>query len=1026
MSKSQIVSVQASAGSGKTYNLAKRYIHLLFNSDENINIKNIIAVTFTNKATVEMKYRVINYLKKAALEEDSNGFFDDLKLSKQKIAKKSKAILNMILTCYDSFNISTIDSFKNRILKSCAMSIDISPNFIIEQDYSDNLMFSLESFLQKTKKSDNLKSIALKCVSQYLMKDSGWLPKESIYGEILKIFNKSGNSGKDIFCINDINFRDEVYSMAEAIEKKVIDFSKFLIELKLNAHYGKAVSKVFEIGAKLFFSASTIPKRFKYDELEYLKNSQKSQEAENIWHEIHNDICSLCQFYVENYYGIYSQIYSEVSLEFDKQSKKDGVVYLNEINKKIVNYFENDNNIMPEIYYKLSEKYKHFLIDEFQDTSTVQWAGIKRFIEESLAGGGSFFFVGDVKQAIYSFRGGKSELFDSITNEFSSAEIEKKYLNQNFRTRKVIVDFNNKIFSLENIKKLFNSFCECEKEKIETDFTKMIEAYDFSQQKSQEDCGYVEINTIDKDCDDIDEAIKQKFISCVLQISERFNTRDIAVLCRSNEEILKVSLWLLENNYEVESQQTLNIKNNSFIKQIVSVLMFINSPIDSLSFSSFLFSEIFSKASGISNEKMAEFIFGCKLDIKSKTLYKVFREKYKDIWNEYFEELFVKAGFIPIYELTLSILDKFNIVNFPEGEAFIVRFLEIIKDFETQKPGLKNFLEYFKSLSDDKSELYIKNSFGNGIKVMTVHKSKGLEFPVVIVPYLKLSSESIRNPYFDDFDEKIKLLNITKELADFSPNARKVYEKEKLNSLLGELNVLYVSMTRSKYEFYGIVPPKAKQSNNLIPTLFDGENFSLGQKQKYLSHCYKKEDVIYYSYVSAGYRDINKYPIISKRNSFDITETRKKGTILHYTLSKIITVKDGNIEDIIKDSLKFTEVKFPFEDVSFVRDKLKRLFSSKEILEIFSYEKDRVFNEKEIVDLYGKSYRIDKLIVSDHSFTVIDFKSSNYDEEENKKQLENYVLLMSEIYPDKKAFAYILDIGKNSLVKYVINNKCSY
>jgi ATP-dependent exoDNAse (exonuclease V) beta subunit len=1015
MSKSQIISVQASAGSGKTYNLAKRYIYLLFNSDENINIKNIIAVTFTNKATLEMKYRVINYLKKAALEEDSSGFFDDLKLSKQEIAKKSKTILNMILSCYDSFHISTIDSFKNRILKSCAMSINISPNFIIEQDYSDTLMLSLENFLQKTKRSDNLKSIALRCVSQYLMRDSGWLPKESIYGEILKIFNKSGNSGKDIFCINDINFRNKVYSMAKAIEKKVVDFSKFLIKLKLNVHYGKAVSKVFETGAKLFLSASTIPQKFKYDDLEYLKNSQKSQEAENIWHEIHNDICSLCQFYVENYYSIYSQIYSEVSLEFDKQSKKDGVVYLNEINKKIVNYFEDDSNIMPEIYYKLSEKYKHFLIDEFQDTSTLQWTGIKRFIEESLAGGGSFFFVGDVKQAIYSFRGGRSELFDSITNEFSSAEIEKKYLNQNFRTRKVIVDFNNKIFSLENIKKFFNSFCE--KEKIETDFRKMIEVYDFSQQESQKDGGYVEINTIDKDCDDIDEEIKQRFISYILQISERFNPRDIAVLCRSNGEILKVSLWLLENNYEVESPQTLNIKNNSFIKQIVSLLMFINSPIDSLSFSSFLLGEIFSKASGISNEKIAEFIFDCKLDIKSKTLYKVFREKYKDIWNEYFEGFFIKAGFIPTYELTLSILDKFNIGNFHEEKAFIVRFLEMIKDFETQKPGLKNFLEYFKSLSNDKSELYIKNSFGNGIKVMTVHKSKGLEFPVVIVPYLKLSSESIRNPYFDDFGEKIKLLNITKDLADFSPNARKVYEKEKLNSLLGELNVLYVSMTRSKYEFYGIVPPKTKQSNNLITTLFGGEKFSLGQKQKYLSEYYKKEDVIYDSYISAGYKDINKYPIISKRNSFDITEIRKKGAILHYALSKIITVKDENIEDIIKASLKFTERRFPFEDVSFVKEKLKQLFSSQEILEVFSYEKDRVFNEKEIVDLYGKSYRIDKLIVSDDSFTVIDFKSSNYDEEENKKQLETYVLLVSEIYPDKKAFAYIVDIDKNSLVK---------
>ncbi|MDR2645021.1 MAG: UvrD-helicase domain-containing protein [Endomicrobium sp.] len=1015
MNKSQIISVQASAGSGKTYNLARRYIYLLFNSDETVNIKNIIAVTFTNKAAVEMKYRVINYLKKAALEKDSGDFFDDLKLSKQEIAQKSKVILKTILSCYDNFNISTIDSFKNRILKSCAISIDISPNFIIEQDYSDNLMFALENFLQKTQKSASLKNIALKCVSQYLMKDSGWLPKENIYGEILKIFNKSGNSGKDIICVNETNFRTEVDFKSEAIVKKVKNFSKFLLKLKLNAYYCKAIAKVLETGKKLFISVHNIPARFKYESLEYLKDSPKSDEAENMWHEIRKDICDLCGFQVENYYGIYSQIYLEVVLEFDKRSKKDGVVYLNEINKKTVKYFGSNDNIMPEIYYRLSEKYKHFLIDEFQDTSIVQWVGIKRFLEESLAGGGSFFFVGDVKQAIYSFRGGNSELFKSAPNEFSSAEIEKRYLNKNFRTGKVIVDFNNKIFSSDNIKRFFNYFCA--KEKIELDFAKIIEPYTFSRQEAQKDGGYVEINTVGKDCQDIDEDIKQKFISCVSQATKRFKSGDIAVLCRSNDEILKISLWLLENNYEVESPQTLNIRNNSFIKQIVSLLMFIDSPIDDLSFSSFLLSEIFSKASDIPSEEIAKFIFDCKSEVKAKTLYKVFREKYRDLWNKYFEEFFIKAGFVPTYELTLSILKKFNVADFCETKVFIMSFLELIKDFETQKYGLKNFLEYFKRIDDDKDELYVKNSFGNGIKVMTVHKSKGLEFPVVIVPYLKLSSESVRNPYFDDSGEKIKLLNITESLSVFSPTARKIYEREKLNSLLEELNVLYVSMTRSKYEFYGIVPPKAKQSNNLIPRLFDGETFLLGSKQKYAISDNLEENLILDSYSSSGYTDMYKYFPVSKKDVFDITEARKKGTIIHYALSTIITFKDKSINDVIKEAMFFSQRRFPFENVDFIKENLKNLFSSKEILEMFSYEKDETFNEKEIVNSSGESFRIDKLIVSRDKFIILDFKSSSYDEEENKKQLENYVFLVSEIYPDKEAFAYIVDIDKNSLVK---------
>ncbi|MDR2437637.1 MAG: UvrD-helicase domain-containing protein [Endomicrobium sp.] len=1014
MSIPQIISVQASAGSGKTYSLAKRYIYLLFNGDENISIKNIIAVTFTNKAAIEMKRRVISYLKKAVLQKDCGGFFDDLNLSKEEIAKKSLVVLKEILFCYDNFNISTIDSFKNRILKSCAMSIDISPNFTIEQDYSDNLFFALEVFLQKTRESKVLKDIALKYVSQYLMKDSGWLPKESMYGEILKIFNKSANLGKDIFCSNNVNFSNEVFSAAESIVNKIKDFSKLILKLKLNANYYKGVDKVFETGTKLFIAADNIPTRFKYKNLEYLKGSPKSNKAESLWYEIHKDICALCEFYINNYYGIYSQIYSEVISEFDKQSKKNGVIYLNEINKKTVNYFENENNIIPEIYYRLSEKYKHFLIDEFQDTNVVQWSGIKRFLEESLAGGGTFFFVGDVKQAIYSFRGGNPELFDSAANEFSQAKIEKKYLNQNFRTGKVIVEFNNKIFSKENIKKFFNYFCR--KEKVEYDYTNMIQAYSFSKQKAQKGGGYVEISTICKDANDVDEEIKHKFVSCISQITDRYKCGDIAVLCRSNEEILKVSLWLLENNYEVESPQTLNIRNNDTIKQIISLLMFINSPIDVLSFSSFLMGDIFSKASGISNEEVTKFIFDSKSDVKKKTLYKAFREKYESLWNEYFEEFFVKAGFIPVYELILSIIEKFNVVaKFCDSKSFVSHFLELTKDFENQKPGLKNFLEYFNNLDDEKSELYIKNSFGNGIKVMTVHKAKGLEFPVVIVPHLKLSTDHIKNPYFDDSEGKIRLLNITKNLSEFSLKTKEIYEREKLNSLLGELNVLYVSMTRSEYEFYAIIPPKAKQSNNLIPQLFDGENFSIGHKQEeYVGHN-MGDNFIEDSYTSDGYKDIYKH--VSKKIVFDITQARRKGTIVHYALSKIVTVRDKNINDVINEAMFFTKRKFPFEGVEFVKESLKKLFSSKEILEIFLCEKDKVFNEKEIVDSSGQSYRIDKLIVDNDRFVILDFKSSIYDEDENKEQLKNYIFLLTEIYPKKKAFAYIVDINKSLLVK---------
>ena len=1022
MNKSQIISMQASAGSGKTYNLAKRYIYLLLGPNKETSIKNIIAVTFTNKAAVEMKCRVLNYLKKAALFLDTGDFFDDLKLTKTEISQKSIAVLEDILRFYDNFNISTMDSFKNHILKSCAISIDLSPNFTIEQDYSDNLLFSLENFLQKAQYSENLRNMLLQYVSQYLMKDSGWIPKDNIYKEIEKVFKKSGDIGKNILTVNVESFYNEASSRVEVIIDKIKVFAKLLPKLKINLHHIKAVEKVLKDGNKIFFELD-IPKRFSSENLEYKVNAQ-NPEADELWEAISKDIKLFCDFYMDNYYNVYSNIYSQVAIEFDKQSRKDGIVFLNEINKKTVNFFEKNDAVMPEVYYRLSEKYEHFLIDEFQDTSLVQWVGIKRFLEESLAVNGTFFYVGDVKQAIYAFRGGNPELFDTMSNEFPLVNIDKQYLKKNFRSGKIIVDFNNHIFSKENIERFLRELYQDKDTKC--DFSKFVETYNFSGQEhiQEHNYGYVEIDVIDKTCEDVNEETKQKFMNHISHLIERFDLQNIAVLCRSNDEILTVSSWLLEKGFEIESSQTLNIKNNNVIKQIVSLLMFINSPIDALSFSSFVFGDVFSKASRVESAEFEKFILSCnKENNKFGIFYKIFRYQYETLWCEYFEEFFVKAGFVPVYELTLSILEKFKITDyFPDSKAFIMCFLELIKDFEMQDSGLKNFLEYFNKLQYDKDSLYIKSAFGNGIKIMTVHKAKGLQFPVVIMPFLKLPEHNIDKPYFDSSSEKIKLLSISQNLAKFSKKAKKIYDREKLNLLLSELNVLYVCMTRSEYEFYAIVPPKSGVANNKVLILLGSSNLISGVQQKYAINNAVKGEVVLDNF-STNYKDIQKYLMNDKKTTIDINDIKRRGSILHYALSKIVSLKNKDRSDTIANVTNITKRKFLFEDVDFVKEKLERLFESEEILKLFMYDEDKVHNEKEIINASGYSFRIDKLILNDNEIVIVDFKSSNYNEIKNKEQLKNYASLISEIYLHKKITTYIIDMENEQLKQFLSKDK---
>jgi ATP-dependent exoDNAse (exonuclease V) beta subunit len=1011
MRKSQIISVLASAGTGKTYNLAKRYLYLLLSSNDNA-IKNIIAITFTNKAAVEMKYRVIDYLKKAALSSDTDNFFGELGLTKDEAAQRSVAVLKDIFKFYDNFNISTIDSFKNRILKSCAMSIDLSPNFVIEQDYSDNLMFSLEIFLQKARDSENLKNIVRQYLSQYLMKGLGWFPKNNLYNEIEKVFKESGNTGKDILPYGGVSFRDEIALRSKKIIEKIKRFARLLPNIQAKEHYSDAVEKVLTVGIKIFFSMD-IPAKFADETIEYIKDTEINVEADELWSEISKDIKSLCDFYVENYYGVYSYIYSKVALEFDLRSKKDSVVFLNEINKKTVGFFEKDNAVMPEVYYRLSEKYKHFLIDEFQDTNLVQWTGIKRFLEESLAEGGTFFYVGDIKQAIYAFRGGKSEIFDAASREFLSADVEVKNLNRNFRSGKSIVDFNNDIFSKGNIERFLNEFYR--KKNVECNFSKFIETYSFPQQETpaEHNYGYIEIDVIDKICENVKEEIKQRFINCIRQVLKRFTSKDIAVLCRSNDEVFTVSSWLLENGLDVESSQTLNIRNNSIIKQITSLLMFINSPLDALSFSSFILGNIFSKISGIESTEFEKFIFDCNKRKRTKTFYKTFKDRYENLWNEYFKDFFMKIGFAPVYELTLAALEKFKVTdNFPDGRAFVMRFLELVKDFETQDSGLKNFLEYFSRLKDNEDSLYIKSVFGNGIKIMTVHKAKGLQFPVVIIPFLKLSVKPAGKPYFDSSGDKIKLFNILKNITKFSYKAKEIYDREKINSLLSELNVVYVSMTRAKYELYAIVPPKFGSSNNAIPALLGNNVLTSGVKQMHVQDNSEKDSIIIDSF-GYGYKDIQKYLKSVDKMALDINNSSKKSSIIRYALSKITSLKNKNINDCVSYALKITKRKFFFEgfkDAEFFREKLNKLFAVKKILNLFLYDEKDICNEKEIINSAGETFKIDKLIVLDDEIIIADFQILNDEEKENKEQTEYHCDLVSEIYPGKKISVYTANI----------------
>ncbi|MCL2334454.1 MAG: UvrD-helicase domain-containing protein [Endomicrobia bacterium] len=1003
---SQIILTQASAGSGKTYSLAKRYIYLLLNSDGKNSFKNIIAVTFANKAAVEMKYRIINYLKKAALSLDTEGIFDGAWLTQRQARAKSREMLSAILKDYDGFNISTIDSFINRILKACAFNLGISPNFTVEKEYSDHLYFALDSFLRASSSSHKSRELLIDYISQYLITDkTGWFPRNDIYDEIAKVFSKAGNSGKEI-AVNKSDFKTRFPALCSKAEEKIKTFFEKFSNPGIYSSHIKAAEKVLSEGSKIFYSGK-IPKVFAESGLKYKKGAQTDRAADELWAEISAAVKELCAFYAANYYGIYSQIYSQIEEEFEGQAKKDELVFLNGINRKAVKFFENNNGIMPEVYYRLSEKYKHFLIDEFQDTSPVQWSGIKRFLEESLAGGGTFFYVGDAKQAIYDFRGGNSGIFYSAAGKFAGIECDSVILGENYRSRREIVEFNNKIFSRDNIERyLAETYGDKDGA---ADYGELFSVYDASRQNctAGKDKGYVEIDIVPQECGDEEKYTKEKFTGFVKQALERFEAQDIAVLCRTNGEAALSGTWLLESGIDVESVQTLNIRNDGVIKQIISLLKFINSPSDELSFASFLVGEIFARRSGINTAAMEEFLFSRRAARQVRALYRDFALKYDDVWKECFEELFSKTGFTAVYELAVFMMEKFQVIeNFPQSKAFVMRFLELINAFEQDDSGLKNFLEHFDSLEDKDEALYVKSGSGRGVKVTTVHRAKGLEFPVVILPFLKLAAGRTDKPYFDDSGEKINLLGVTKNLSEFSPEIKNIYDSEKAKSLLSEMNVLYVSMTRAECEMYAIAPTKAGASKNGAVALLGNAGLVCGAKEKYVIK--RKHSDIVSDEADSGYKDIEPH-YGTNASDLSLSELRMRGNMIHFALSRIITLRGKNLSDEISRAVKDTAKKFISEDAGWLKAELESIFNSPEISELFGYDESCVFNEKEIVNSSGDTFRIDKLINNGGEIIIADFKSSQT--ADAAEQVRNYAACIAQIYPEAEISALIADLS---------------
>ncbi len=1001
--------LKASAGSGKTHALTQRLVQFLLSDQiERNSLRNILAITFSNNAAKEMKDRTLLWLKSVCLGDRKT--VDELRkivsLDAVRMAEKAENSIQNIFANYADLQIKTIDSFMTTVFKSSAIDFGYDPEFEILMNNDLLIDYSFDIFMRdvrdgtvKEKLLENIISLIMenkKGDSSYL-----WDPSSEILNEIKKIYRKLSSIGKKV-CIEDLS---EKMNSLQVLIKKILNEIETEIErsgLRRNERsaYKTTFSYVRDgrytdiIGRGVKILPVNKPTRGQEHLQKHYDNVDK------MWSQFRDKMNQYTSLYVRACYSPYLKLYEEFIETIESVKRHQSKIFIEDINWKLADYL--NSQIVPDIYFRLGETIFHFLIDEFQDTSPIQWRNLQPLIENSLAESGSFFAVGDTKQAIYGFRNADYSIMKTMerVNPFPSALHTVRELKTNHRSLQEILDFNEKIF--KEIVAAHEDFRGAAKESGLTDYIQTVK-------EGQTDKGHSEVIIIEKNEDVLPE--KQKIQELVRKLNSRgYRFRDIAILTQKNEDAVNVTTWLNEINIPFISYSSLDIRRQKITTEIVALLNFLNSPIDNLSFATFMLGDIFaSNPLGISIGHLRDFIFRNR---KERLLYKSFQKEFGNLWDMYFSELFKYSGYLPLYDLVVEIFRRFRVFeNLQDEEAVLVKVLEVVKDIEgAGYNSIKNFLMLAAEDENGESNWNMavpKNK--DAVKVMTIHKSKGLGFPVVILMLYEERNRGFDYIFMEDGDE-IRLLKITKDTAQCNPLYDALYSHESMKTMVNKLNTLYVGFTRPKEELY-VIGIKGKSDSyplNILPA----EDYPPSERPERKTD--SEADIGNVFMIS---HHQGKIEIPAKTDAIINIEEKRRGEFFHRILFFIEYI-DEDFENYLADTIQRvrTEMSVEYPD-SMVKEKIISFIKHEDIIDYFKRKSGRkVLKEQEFSDEKGNLYRMDRIVVDMDRVTVIDYKTGSDREAEEKynSKIKAYMNILSEFFPG---------ITVNGLIAYIDLNK---
>ncbi len=1079
---------RSSAGSGKTYTLVTEFLKLALlapgyeKTYSPKYIRHILAVTFTNAAAQEMRERVICYLKDIAenkpnslLSEISNNTEDfqcQYKVTKQEVIFRAKKLHEYILHNYAELSIGTIDSFNHNIVQSFKKELGFPYQFDILLEEQVFLKESIEALFTLSEKNVRVKNWIKKYLTFRIDLDSGWVldhelidfGKKLIGDQSLEFIDKIKSLSEKDF--ENIKTETHVYltkigAEVKEIAKNFLDLVRISgIDSKDLYYSSKGIYGYFEKHLFLNDSFSTSPNSYVIKTIEEDKwLSSKADEAtkqslENIKLQLVDLYERLQEIKGKNYHsyfeakhlqkGIFQIGLTKTLLEiFDQLKNEKTFLQISDFNKAIRSVVE--NNPIPFIYEKLGEKYHHILIDEFQDTSRIQWLNILPLIENSLSKGMDNMLVGDAKQSIYRWRGGDSKIISSLDANIESGQkdetlrerhvfIEEEVacysLQKNYRSRKRIVEFNNAFFGV-----VCDQFANIYSQ-VSFDYT------DHEQQTITEG-GHISI-TVLKDASEKEEQNLSLIKDMVTEYLDKgFSYGDIAILCRENRSIPVIAQMCIKEEISVITDESLLISNHSAVIFLINWLKLFELPDDQIlrvKLLDFLLQERYGEPEPISGDEYFKALPYIKTD---NNAFINFINGEFDLESPNFDTL----NALNLYEALERLIEVFKLSEKPKNISYINRLLEEAFRFgENKKSELySTFLEYWES---NKSKISVDLvSEGNAITITSIHKAKGKSYPVVILPFAnwKMTPKTQEKKWFyrknrENFlpELDVILLPVVKDLDQ--TEYREEYIKEKESSFLEALNLLYVAFTRSIYSLSVITEEaKFKQPseintiaeliNFVAPSLyvdkkidFDSfykiEPYELEHKEveeakkKELSKIQYQEELFYSDNLSQV--SFSREKSISDMDHFLLSSEKLspqlKGKILHYAMEMILYAED--IPTIVRKMLA-KDIIDPSEE-NFLIDKLSSIINLPQLAPFFEYSDDKVvLNEYEISYNDGEDQQIlrpDRLVIENNEVTIIEYKTGATNLELHKAQVILYRKALQEAgYQVKKGLVVYIE-----------------